>query len=66
MVGGKLESGYHRCAKPRILTVHAFEASQHIFGIAAFASAVADVIRHALYGRTRRVRPRGATAPDPT
>lgn len=53
-------------AKQRILAVHAFEASKRIFGIAAFRFyAVADGIRHALYGRTRRVRPPRPVLPSP-
>jgi hypothetical protein len=47
-----------REAKLRVLSVHAFQASKRIFGMAAFRFyAVAEGIQHALFGRTRPVRP---------
>lgn len=53
-------------AKLRILTRHVYEAAQRIYGIAAFRFyAIADGIRHVLYGRTAPVRAPAPPPPDP-
>jgi hypothetical protein len=55
-----------REAKLRVLAAHAFQASKRIFGMAAFRFyAVADGIQHALFGRTRPVRPSKPPPPSP-
>lgn len=53
-------------AKLRILTQHVYDAAQRIFGIADFRFyAIADGIRHVLYGRSGPVKARNPPPPSP-